>query len=192
MFTEVRHRLPSIGPWVESCYGVASVLNFGGGSILSTTGVHQGDPLGSLLFSATLQPVVEKLEEVEDLLQNTWFLDDGQLLGTREALVKAWDILVKEGVPRGLHLSHEKSLVYCPEHDLQDRDPLGRGVSRVKKEGIKLLGAPVGLRHTRRRSWRRGSSQYRLYWTVFTPWTTPTWSAPSSGADFPSQSLATA
>ena len=58
--------------------------------------------------------------------------------------MKAWDILVEDGVPRGLHLSQEKSLVYCPEHDPQDLDPLSRGVTRVEKKGIKLLGAPVG------------------------------------------------
>jgi hypothetical protein len=131
-----------IAPLVESTYGVASVLNCGSStSILSTTGVHQGDPLGSLLFSITLQPVVEQLNEVKGLVQNSWFLDDGELVGSREALAEAWDILGREGVPRGPHLSRVKSLVYCPDHD---QDPLGRGVTRVEARGIKLLGAPVG------------------------------------------------
>jgi hypothetical protein len=40
---------------------------------------------------------------------NAWFLDDGELVGTRAALVRAWDILVAEGEPRGLHLNREKS-----------------------------------------------------------------------------------
>ena len=146
MFTEIRHRLPSISPWVESSYGVASVLNFGEGTILSTDGAHQGDPLAGLIFCSTLHPVVEMLEKVKGLEQNSWFQDDGELLGTREALVEAWDLLVREGPSRGLHLSKEKSLVFCPHHDPADQDPLGRGVTRVQKQGIKLLGAPVGER----------------------------------------------
>ena len=144
MFVETRRRLPSISPWVESCYGVESVLNFGEGSIKSTVGAHQGDPLAGLLFCSTLHPVVEMLEKVKGLEQNSRFQDDGELLGTREALVEAWDILVREGVPRGLHLSKEKSLVFCPHHDPDDQDPLGRGITRVQNRGIKLLGAPIG------------------------------------------------
>ena len=144
MFIEILHRLPSISPWVESSYGVASVLNFGAGSILSTDGAHQGHPLAGLQFCSTLHPVVEMLEKVKELKQNSWFQDDGELVGTREALAEAWDILAREGPPRGLHLLKEKSLVFCPHHDPADQDPLGRGVTRVQKKGIKLLGAPVG------------------------------------------------
>ena len=144
MFAEVRRLLPGISPWVESCYGVSSILNFGDSTILSTAGVQQGDPLGPLLFSIMAQPVVERLQEVEGLVQNAWYLDDGILVGTREALVEAWDLLVAEGEPRGLHLSRGKSLVFCPHHDPEDQDPLGRGVVRGEGGGFKLLGAPLG------------------------------------------------
>jgi hypothetical protein len=112
---------------------VTSVLNLRGGSssILSTTEVHQEDPFGSFLFSATMHPMVESLEEVKGWCRTlTWFLE-------------AWDILVMEGVHCGLHQSREKSLVFCPEHNPQDQDPLGRGVTRVERKGIKLLGEPV-------------------------------------------------
>ena len=34
-------------------------------------------------------------------------------------------------------------MVWCPSHDQADNDPLERGIPRVRKEGIKLLGAPV-------------------------------------------------
>ena len=145
MFQEVKRLLPPLSPWVESCYGTASVLNFGATSISSTAGVQQGDPLGPLLFSLILQPVIEKIqEEAEDLIQNSWYLDDGILVGTKEALIKVWDLLVELGVPRGLHLSLEKSLVYCPDYDLGDSDPIERGVKRVEGVGFKLLGAPLG------------------------------------------------
>ena len=146
MFKEVREHFPDVARYVEAAYGQATILNFGDGSILSTDGAHQGDPLGPFLFSVTLQPVLEKLQEIEGVVQNTWFLDDGEVIGTREALIEVWDTLVREGVPRGFHLNPEKSAVFCPEHDNLDPDPLGRGVQRVTEGGIKLLGAPVGDR----------------------------------------------
>ena len=144
MFKEVREQFPDLARYVEAAYGQASVLNFGGGSILSTDGAHQGDPLGPFLFSVTLQPVLKKLQEIEGLAQNTSFLDDVEVIGTQEALIEVWDTMVKEGVPRGFHLNPEKSVVFCPNHDHLDPDPLGRGVQRATEGGIKLLGSPIG------------------------------------------------
>ena len=87
--------------------------------------------------------MAKKIHEVEGLRQNSWFLDDGGLIGKKEALMEAWDILVREGPPRGLYLNPGKSVVFCPGHDPLDLDPLGRGIQRAER-GIKLLGAPIG------------------------------------------------
>ena len=144
MFGEVRRRFPHLSPWVESCYGQASVLNFGSTTIRSSAGVQQGDPLGPLLFSLTEQPLVEKLQEVAGLVQNSWYLDDGILVGTPDALVQAWDIISSEGAKRGLFLSKEKSLVYNAVLEPANKDPLSRGVPRADLKGFKLLGAPLG------------------------------------------------
>ena len=64
MFAEVRENFPELARYTENSYGQASVLNYGAGSLESTTGVHQGDPLGPLLFSLTLQPVLKKIQEI--------------------------------------------------------------------------------------------------------------------------------
>ena len=144
MFILVRRHFPDIAPWVEASYGVEAVLNFGEGSIKSTTGCAQGCPLSSLLFSLTLHSVVMQLEEIPGLRQNAWFLDDGHLVGTREALGEAVDILRAEGPLIGAHMSVSKTVVYCPHHDRHDTDPLNRGIRRADNEGIKVLGAPVG------------------------------------------------
>ena len=164
MFEEVRRLMPELSPWVESCYGVSSVLNFGSGSIPSTAGVHQGDPLGPFLFALTQQPVIKLLQEVESLVENCWFLDDGTLIGTKEALIQAWDILVKEGEPRGLFLSQEKSLVFCPEHDPNDQDPLSRGVKRAEGKGFKLLGAPLGAKEFEEEVLSQGWWPFSISW----------------------------
>ena len=42
------------------------------------------------------------------------------------------------------YINPEKSVVFCPDHDHLDPDPLGRGVQRATEGGIKLLGSPIG------------------------------------------------
>ena len=75
--------------------------------------VQQRDPLGRLLFSLLLQPVLKELGEVEGLHMNAWYLDDGTLVGLKAALQQAWDLLTAQGPTHGLFLSLDKSLVSC-------------------------------------------------------------------------------
>ena len=86
---EVRDKFPQLSRWVETCYGSPTLLNFGEEVITSEAGVQQGDPLGPLLFSLLLQPMAEQLHEVDGLIFNSWYLDDGTLVGTRAALQAA-------------------------------------------------------------------------------------------------------
>ena len=55
MFKEVGKLFPECMSWVMTCYGVEGELVFGDSVIKSAVGVHQGDPLASLLFSLLLQ-----------------------------------------------------------------------------------------------------------------------------------------
>ena len=59
-FKIVEEAFPEILQWVLTCYGVDAELIFGKTVIYSLTGFHQGDPLASLLFALTLQPIVER------------------------------------------------------------------------------------------------------------------------------------
>jgi hypothetical protein len=129
MFEEVRRHMPDISHWVESIYSVEAVLNLGDSTISSTTGVHQGDPLASLLFALALHPeIMAIVRAVPTLKQNSWFIDDGALGGNKYDLQQAIDILCQQGPERGLHLNATKSMVWCPGHDQEDADPLERGI----------------------------------------------------------------
>ena len=59
--------------YVESSSGQALVLNFGGGTRSSTTSTFQDNPLAPLLFSTTAQPLLKQVDEVDNVVQNTWF-----------------------------------------------------------------------------------------------------------------------
>ena len=104
MFEEIQARIPTLTPWMESCYGTQPFLHLGDHTILSSSGVQQGDPLGPLCFA--LQPIIEHIrDEVPGLNINAWYLDDGTLCGSAADLAKALKIVEDEGPSRGLQLN---------------------------------------------------------------------------------------
>ena len=116
----------------------------GSDTILSCCGVQQGDPLGPLGFAITLQPIVERIKaEVPGLILNSWYLDDGTLMGSAEDLAKALNIIESDGPAVGLVLNRSKSLLYIPQDDVVSASPLPPDIP-VTRQGFTLLGCPIG------------------------------------------------
>ena len=127
-FVEVKRKYPDIWKWVYSSYYHNSFLVFGEEHLDSITGFQQGDPLAPLLFSLVLQPIIERIQ-AEALDErgappalNVWYLDDGTIVGTRQQLATAVDIITEARPERGLHLSRQegtdqgKLVVWSPGH----------------------------------------------------------------------------
>ena len=128
---------------MESCYGAQPVLHFCEHTILNCCGVQQGDPLGPLGFALTLQLLIECIaREVPSLRINAWYLDDGTLCSSPDALAKALYVIERDGPARGLHLNRSKSLLFIPVDADPSANPLPSGIP-VVREGFTLLGWPT-------------------------------------------------
>ena len=115
--------------------------------IVSSCGVQQGDPLGPLLLSLALQPIVEKIKALDPRL-NLWYLDDGIIVGVPSLLQAAWDIIRLDGPGVGLFPNAAK----CEWIWLGSRGsacPLMSGTSSTNipvtsLSELSILGVPLG------------------------------------------------
>ncbi|GJV46420.1 reverse transcriptase domain-containing protein [Tanacetum coccineum] len=118
MLREVHLRCPAISRWVEFCYSNPARLYYGEHTLWSCQGVQQGDPLGPLLFSLVLHPLICKIRDSFSLSLHAWYLDDGTIVGDT--------VVVGKTLEAGLH-------VFFPPNIAR---PL---------LGVKLLGGPASV-----------------------------------------------
>ena len=105
--------------------------------------MQQGDPLGPLFFALAWQDVI--LHMPQELALNLWYLDDGHLVGSADAISQALATLENLGLEIGVCLNRSKCRVWGPASAALDLTPFP-GITIVPwqpESGIEVLGLPV-------------------------------------------------
>ena len=159
MLAAIAQFCPQLLPYAIACYGCPASLYYTGGVIPSESGVHQGDPVGPLFFSALTHELTQ-LCCGPGILWSHWYLDDAYICGSAEVLHGIFALVHGRADGLGFVLNTGKCMflhVGNPSVDLL------QGIPRVPASTgcLKVLGSPVG-----------GSEACRIWAQekVFVPW----------------------
>ena len=85
----------------------------------SQTGVHQGDSCGPIGFALGLEMALDECrEQSKDLMWESWYLDDGIIIGSRDAVLQYLHTLHGALLRVGLHLNPSKCKLWGPGADV--------------------------------------------------------------------------
>ena len=133
--------IPGIAAFTNFCYCQHTPLFHNNAIIQSESSIQQGDPLGPLLFSLTLWLIIQKIKTlVPDLVQHTWYLDDGFIAGSVDQIKQTLEVLANEGPERSLILRKDK----CELWSIKDLPSVDQAVKRNLGNRFEILGAAVG------------------------------------------------
>ena len=146
MLSQVRKCFPQVFQYAKLCYRTKSSLYYGSHILHSQEGVQQGDPMGPLLFSLTINDLVHELSSE----LNVWYLDDGTLSGSPEMVANDFKKVIEIGQSLGLTINESKCELFflsADELSLQAAKTLfssvAPNISTIEESEFNLLGAPL-------------------------------------------------
>ena len=120
--------------------------------MLSSQGVRQGDPLGSLLFACALQTALQKTQQyIQDNQIRAWIVayhDDTKVFGEPDRLMEVLEVIKHEFANIDLCMQTEKSRIidfhWETRSEKYKSDVRALNISVDEKCGL-FLGCPVGV-----------------------------------------------
>ncbi|MGH8465836.1 MAG: reverse transcriptase domain-containing protein [Pseudomonas sp.] len=144
----VREHFPSLLPWLRAIYSPRSALWFDPHddrqAMTSEEGAQQGDPLGPLLFCASMHSVLEQANATLTAHGGglaLGYIDDIVGCGPEAAVRECFATIEAAAQECGLQLQLHKCSAYRPSGDVITQLP---GAVGVEDEGLVVLGVPLG------------------------------------------------
>ena len=145
----IRNRVPSLYHLIWQCYSSDTMLLYGSEVIISETGVQQGDPLGSAIFSLGVDEIARSIE----CEFNVWYIDDASLADEPGLVLRELQRIIVDLEALGLSINGRKCELTLLNHTTQDQieETVGAfrgelpGVIVVSREAASLLGAPLAV-----------------------------------------------
>ena len=135
---------PSIFPHFQQMYGLRGSLVFASDSgpivLSSEEGVHQGDPLGPVLFAVGIHDSISRLQESHPDVVVLAYLDDVFIIGLESSSLKAFDQLKSSFSDLHLIVADHKCEIFSRKTTFTSESQQ----LPCRSDGTIILGSPIG------------------------------------------------